>query len=202
MTSLDLLGSDPLITSWLVAFGLLFLVLVAIPLLRTAVAGVLFALACFSGRTHWRNVAARVLPQTARAIGGVLLGSTTVLAPAMAEPVQPIALESVDLDRVATARAAIAPRSAPTAATKIENVDLDRGAATADVPTSAPSSTTVYLVRTGDTLWDIAAAQLDEPNNVEITKAWKAVWQANRVTVGEDPGHIYPGELLDLGVLA
>ena len=202
MTSLDLLGTDPLITSWLVAFGLLFLVLVAIPLLRTAAAGVLFALACISGRTHWRSVAARVLPQTARVIGGVLLGSTTVVAPALAEPVQPIALESVDLDRVATAPATMAPRSTSATPSKIDNIDLDRGATPAKAATPAPSSTTMYVVRTGDTLWDIAAAQLDEPNNVAITKAWKAVWQANRVTVGEDPGHILPGELLDLGVLA
>lgn len=202
MTSLHLLGNDLLTTSWLVAFGLLFLVLMAIPLLRTAAAGVLYACACLSGRTEWRGVAARMLPRTARVIVGILLGSTTMVAPAMAESVHPMVLEAIDLDRVATIPTPLAPHSAPATVPQVDRIDLDRGGLPANPATPSPSSTNIYVVRTGDTLWDIAAAQLDEPNNLEIAKAWKAVWQANRVTVGEDPGHIFPGELLDLGVLA
>jgi LysM repeat protein len=54
-----------------------------------------------------------------------------------------------------------------------------------------------YVVRRGDTLWDIAARHLG-PNatSVDISRAWPAWYAANRAVIGADPSVIRPGELL------
>jgi LysM repeat protein len=47
----------------------------------------------------------------------------------------------------------------------------------------------VYTVQRSDTLWDIA-------RRFGVPGGWKAIWQANRETVGPDPDLIYPGQRL------
>lgn len=54
----------------------------------------------------------------------------------------------------------------------------------------APDAPETYVVRSGDTLWDIAGRFLNDPWN------WSQVWQANS-GVG-DPNLIYPGDVLQL----
>ena len=54
-----------------------------------------------------------------------------------------------------------------------------------------------YVVRRGDTLWDIAARHLGPgATAVEVSRAWPAWYAANRGVIGPDPGVIRPGELL------
>jgi len=54
-----------------------------------------------------------------------------------------------------------------------------------------------YVVRRGDTLWDIAARHLGPgATAVDISRAWPAWYDANRGVIGPDPGVIRPGELL------
>ena len=58
-------------------------------------------------------------------------------------------------------------------------------------------STDGYVVRRGDTLWDIAARHLGPgASAVDISRAWPAWYDANRAVIGPDPGVIRPGELL------
>jgi nucleoid-associated protein YgaU len=54
-----------------------------------------------------------------------------------------------------------------------------------------------YVVHRGDTLWDIAARHLGpSATAVDISRAWPAWYDANRATIGPDPGVIRPGEIL------
>jgi hypothetical protein len=57
-----------------------------------------------------------------------------------------------------------------------------------------------HLVRAGDTLWDIAAAQLPPGgrDNAAIARQWQRIYAANRATIGEDPDLILPGARLVL----
>ena len=54
-----------------------------------------------------------------------------------------------------------------------------------------------YVVRRGDTLWDIAARHLGPgATAADVSRAWPAWYDANRGVIGPDPGVIRPGELL------
>lgn len=55
-----------------------------------------------------------------------------------------------------------------------------------------PGHSNTYTVKAGDTLWDIAAENLHNPNQ------WHAVYALNKSVVGEKPGHILPGQVLRL----
>jgi hypothetical protein len=55
------------------------------------------------------------------------------------------------------------------------------------------------VVRSGDSLWALAAARLPRTAGPdEVDRAWRAVWAANRAEIGDDPGLIRPGQLLHL----
>jgi resuscitation-promoting factor RpfA len=86
------------------------------------------------------------------------------------------------------ALAASAPSPAP------QWPSLDR----APVPAVAPAHhTQPYVVRPGDTLWEIAARHLGgHPTAADIAKAWPAWWAANRNVVGDNPNLIHPGQRL------
>mgnify|MGYP006284870867 FL=1 len=47
----------------------------------------------------------------------------------------------------------------------------------------------IYTVRPGDTLWDIA-------RRFNVSGGWRAIWRANRETIGPNPDLIYPGQRL------
>lgn len=73
------------------------------------------------------------------------------------------------------------PRPAPRARTEAQ-------------PETGPDGT--YVVRHGDSLWAIARAHPDASGSVE--RRWRAIWQANRDLVGDDPDLILPGQALRL----
>ena len=60
-----------------------------------------------------------------------------------------------------------------------------------------------HIVAAGDTLWDIAAAQLlpAERSAETIHRSWQQVYRANRSVVGDNPDLIRPGMRLDLAPL-
>ena len=65
------------------------------------------------------------------------------------------------------------------------------------VRTSAePDAPDTYVVRPGDSLWSIAQAHPGATGSVELR--WRAIWQANRDLVGDDPDLILPGQALRL----
>ncbi len=54
-----------------------------------------------------------------------------------------------------------------------------------------------YVVRQGDSLWSIAAAQLPpHAGPARVASAWPAWWSANRSRIGADPDLIHPGTRL------
>ena len=64
-------------------------------------------------------------------------------------------------------------------------------------PQAAPVDDRIHTVVSGDSLWGIAADLLGpEAPDATIAAAWPAIYQANRSTIGRDPGLILPGQRL------
>lgn len=55
-----------------------------------------------------------------------------------------------------------------------------------------------YVVRSGDTLWDIAAEVLRTDNPRRIARYWPRIHRANRALIGSNPHLIRPGQVLEL----
>lgn len=180
-----LFSSDPVTTSWLVALGLLFVVAVVVPILRLLLSCTIYAYAAVTGRHQLRATAARIMPRLGHLLGSLVVGVASVAAPAIAAPQTDAVAVSVDRD---------GGFQQPTPG-------VDPSPQVSE-PESTQSST-LYVVKTGDTLWDIAAARLDNPTDAQISETWKAIWRANRRVVGDHPEFIRPGmELVVEGVTA
>ena len=62
-----------------------------------------------------------------------------------------------------------------------------------------PAHRTVVVVRAGDSLWRLAAADLPpSADPARITARWRAIHRLNRTTIGADPDLIHPGQRLVL----
>ncbi|WP_188780774.1 LysM peptidoglycan-binding domain-containing protein, partial [Marmoricola endophyticus] len=75
------------------------------------------------------------------------------------------------------------------------------GTVTAGTPhaTGTPSATGEDTVRPGDSLWAVARRHLPpDAGPAEISRAWTAIYDANRDVVGGDPDLIHPGTDLRL----
>jgi nucleoid-associated protein YgaU len=92
----------------------------------------------------------------------------------------------------------------PTARTGT-GVDPTAGAVAGTVPPSgAPTGTRPVIgpgadvvVRTGDSLWTLAAEQLGPlATDLEIAEQWPRWFQANRGVIGDDPSLLLPGQIL------
>ncbi|HET9421113.1 MAG TPA: LysM peptidoglycan-binding domain-containing protein [Nocardioides sp.] len=65
------------------------------------------------------------------------------------------------------------------------------------VPTAPEPTHRLHVVRTGDTLWDIAAADLGETAGDErVTAHWHRIHRLNHAVIGSDPDLIHPGQQL------
>ena len=64
--------------------------------------------------------------------------------------------------------------------------------------TSGPAAPDTYVVRPGDSLWSIARAHPGATGSGSVERRWRAIWQANRDLVGDDPDLILPGQALRL----
>lgn len=83
----------------------------------------------------------------------------------------------------------LAPTPAPMVSAGIEALERS--------PRQLPTGTEGYVVRRGDTLWDIAAAHLGPAATpAQIAAEWPRWYAANRHLIGPDPGHIVPGQSL------
>jgi hypothetical protein len=59
----------------------------------------------------------------------------------------------------------------------------------------------IHVVRAGDTLWDIAAADLDgRADSARITAQWHRIYRLNRAVIGADPDLIDPGQELRMPI--
>lgn len=101
------------------------------------------------------------------------------------------------LDRPAAGAPATTRPSAPPAAR------LDWPGVDAPVPADATADDAArpadaVVVQPGDTLWGLAAEDLQArgstaPSNADIAQAWPTWWAANRDAVGDDPDLLHPG---------
>jgi hypothetical protein len=82
------------------------------------------------------------------------------------------------------------------------NADTGRaGMPPTPVASTAQASPTARAVdvRDGDCLWHLAEASLSPDATVaEVDRQWRAIWEANRDTVGSDPDLIVPGQRLTM----
>lgn len=169
---MNLLSQDPVTATWMLALLVLFMVIVAIPLLRAIVAVALYLYAHLTGRHHLRATAARVMPKVGHLLGSVVVGVASMATPAGAATNSHVS--TISIDRDAGGAPTVSEHNTP-------------------VPPETTASSTLYVVRSGDSLWGIAAAQLDSPTDAEITERWKAIWKANRRVIGDAPEFIRPG---------
>ncbi|GGO77764.1 LysM peptidoglycan-binding domain-containing protein [Nocardioides deserti] len=77
---------------------------------------------------------------------------------------------------------------------------LRSAAAPADPDDAAPERAgRTHVVRTGDTLWSLAAADLSPAADAaDVTRRWHRLHQLNRAVIGDDPDLIHPGQRLHL----
>lgn len=62
--------------------------------------------------------------------------------------------------------------------------------------TAQSADADVHVVRPGESLWSVAE-QVSRPGT-DLDAAWRAIWDANREVVGDDPDLILPGQHLRL----
>lgn len=74
------------------------------------------------------------------------------------------------------------------------------GAPATPVALTPPASPiTPATVQRGDSLWDLAAAQLGpDASSAEVDRQWRRLYDLNRPVVGSDPDLIHPGQQLRL----
>jgi len=66
----------------------------------------------------------------------------------------------------------------------------------AETPGAAPAAE-LTVVRRGDTLWELAAADLPEGvDAAAVTARWRELYDVNRAVIGPDPDLILPGQQL------
>ena len=69
----------------------------------------------------------------------------------------------------------------------------------APTPPSPPTPLRTVVVRPGDSLWTLAAADLPAgASAARVTARWHAVYAANRAVIGPDPDLLEPGQRLHL----
>lgn len=89
---------------------------------------------------------------------------------------------------------AVRPTAAPTAAVPPA---LPRPENAEPAPQDRPDGTRHVVVRPGDSLWAIAAADLGPAATpARVAQAWPQWWSANRALVGDDPDLLHPGTAL------
>ncbi|MGV1007426.1 MAG: LysM peptidoglycan-binding domain-containing protein [Dermatophilaceae bacterium] len=76
-------------------------------------------------------------------------------------------------------------------------VPATMGALEGGSPRASGSVDDRYVVRRGDTLWEVAARHLGpRASATAIAREWPRWYAANRSVIGPDPHHIEPGQLL------
>lgn len=128
--------------------------------------------------------ARRIAPAAIRRAVEVTLGLTVAVGVLGAAPAS-----AASSPAAATTNVAGASATEPSAA----RPDLDWPRTAAGAPPAEP-----VLVQPGDSLWRLAAKQLQAagaptPSDAQVAQAWPSWWSANRDLVGDDPDLIRPG---------
>ena len=157
-------------------------------------------------------VAAAVLPRAVYRLAAGAAGLGVVLAPGLANASAPPSTAHSGFAAAVALSAAPAwptdgaahPPAWPTSASAAPVPRTPARAAPApEKPTRAHSAGTeqsaspTVVVQPGDSLWRIAAAHLPASAPTQrVAAAWPRWYAANRRVIGDDPGHITPGQLL------
>ncbi len=98
---------------------------------------------------------------------------------------------------VTTGATTTAPRRSSPSASDGQGPDANRGGSAA---AAAAEASHPYVIRPGDTLWDVAAAHLPRGSRSpgRIDRYWRRIHAANRGVLGDDPHLIHPGTRLVL----
>ncbi|HEY5134610.1 MAG TPA: LysM domain-containing protein [Candidatus Nanopelagicales bacterium] len=95
------------------------------------------------------------------------------------------------------AAAAVAPSTPASAAATRPEADTGAGRAGRAVVVPAPlpaGRAEIYVVRPGDTLWDIARRHLPASSAAaDLARSWPRWYSANRAAIGPDPSPLRPG---------
>lgn len=87
----------------------------------------------------------------------------------------------------------VSPQTAPSAVATASEV-----AEPAPRRNTPPKPRSTVIVKQGDTLWSIAASQLDvKPTDRQIDREWRRWYRANKQVIGSNPDVIVPGMKLE-----
>jgi hypothetical protein len=160
-----------------------------------------------AGITAGAAVAATPLPAPSMAVAVAPAAAVQSMAPAAAvqsmAPAGPVAMRPDDsrqprgvtpLWSPRTGSETVQPQWKPVPEPADGNLVIPKPERSGTVPgLEAPET----VVRPGDSLWSIAAANLGPfAADAEIAQEWPLWYQANREQIGQDPGLIHPGQVL------
>ena len=187
-----------------------------------AVAVLSFA-ALVEGLLGWRPRAAGALPAPLRrflmgsvaaaiVVGAALPASADEVYPGWAPAVPltskgptPVVASPSPVATVAATAVATAEPSRPGATVPPVELHAEsaagpvQGANATGAAESGHGGVGIHVVTRGDSLWRIAGELLGpDASNADIARAWPLIYQANRATIGSDPGLIMPGQHLTI----
>jgi nucleoid-associated protein YgaU len=107
-----------------------------------------------------------------------------------------LAVSCLALVRPATATGATVPPSVRIVEPSVHVPSPDGG-----TPSKrAGAAPDAYVVERGDCLWRIASSLLSAAGHpaggADVSRLWRAIYEANRATIGDDPNLILPGQVL------
>lgn len=143
-------------------------------------------------RLDWPGLSSAPAPAPPQTAGSPSPGATTSASAASqaastAAP-RPVAPHSAMPTPATHGPATVPPGTAPA---------ISPAAALPAQPRAGGIGDQVVVVRPGDTLWDLASAQLPPgASSSKIASAWPTWWAANRELVGDDPNLLIPGQHL------
>lgn len=122
----------------------------------------------------------------------------TAPAPQASSPTQGAQETTSGSASLATSHAHLAKESSSVQATDaLPQVNRNKNAAAGESePTIASDSK--YVVRSGDSLWTIAARHLQSSDPTKISAEWHRIYNLNKSVIGINPDLIYPGTTLTL----
>ncbi|MDP9834822.1 LysM peptidoglycan-binding domain-containing protein [Gleimia europaea] len=101
-------------------------------------------------------------------------------------------------ENLATSHAHLAKESSSSQATDVPPQTNGNENASGGKSEQNATSSGKYVVRSGDSLWTIAARHLQSSDSTKIAAEWHRIYNLNKSAIGTNPDLIYPGTTLTL----